>query len=209
MAHLSPNTDNITGWILAGGQGLRMGGVDKGLQSFQGQPLALIALERLRPQVNTVYINANRNLDDYLAWGCKVYPDREQGFAGPLMGFLTGLHYCKTEWLMVVPCDSPHFPLDLVARLAEAAHSEQTPLAMVNAHEINKQGVLELRPQPVFCLLHKSLEISLQRFLATGSRKIDHWTAQHPVAVVDFNSYKQGVLEFANFNAISDFPADH
>jgi molybdopterin-guanine dinucleotide biosynthesis protein A len=204
-----PTSQDITGWVLAGGQGQRMGGVDKGLQSFQGQPFALTALERLRPQVNTVCINANRNLDDYLAWGFKVYPDMEQGFAGPLMGFLTGLHYCQTEWLMVVPCDSPFFPLNLVARLAEAAHSEQTSLAMVNAHEINKQGVLELRPQPVFCLLHKSLEVSLQRFLETGSRKIDNWTAQHPMAVVDFNSQNQSVLEFANFNAISDFPVNH
>lgn len=203
---VAPRPDNITGWVLAGGQGLRMGGVDKGLQSFQGQPLALIALERLRPQVNTVCINANRNLDDYLTWGCKVYPDKDQGFAGPLMGFLTGLHHCETEWLMVVPCDSPFFPLDLVARLAAAAHRQQTAIVMVNAHEINKQGGLELRPQPVFCLMHKRLEVSLQEFLATGSRKIDTWTAQHPVSVVDFYSQNQGVLEFANFNSTSDFP---
>jgi molybdopterin-guanine dinucleotide biosynthesis protein A len=206
---VEPRPDNITGWVLAGGQGLRMGGVDKGLQSFQGQPLALIALERLRPQVNTVHINANRHLDDYRAWGCKVYPDKDQGFAGPLMGFLTGLHHCETEWLMVVPCDSPFFPLDLVARLAEGAHRQQTAIVMVNAHELTKQGVLELRAQPVFCLLHKKLEVSLQEFLTTGSRKIDTWTAQHPVAVVDFYSQNQGVLEFANFNATSDFPIDH
>jgi molybdopterin-guanine dinucleotide biosynthesis protein A len=208
MAYTMPSADNITGWVLAGGQGLRMGGVDKGLQSFQGQPLALIALERLRPQVKSVCINANRNLDHYRSWGCNVHPDKEQGFAGPLMGFLTGLQHCQTEWLMVVPCDSPFFPLDLVARLAGAAHQQQTSLATVNAHEINKQGVLACRPQPVFCLLHKHLEVHLQSFLASGGRKIDAWTAQHPTAVVNFHSPPQGFLEFKNFNAMSDFPID-
>ena len=208
MTYINPSADNITGWVLAGGQGLRMGGVDKGLQSFQGQPLALIALERLRPQVKTVCINANRNLDHYRSWGCNVHQDMAHGFAGPLMGFLTGLHHCQTEWLMIVPCDSPFFPLDLVARLAKAAHHQQTALAMVNAHEMNKQGVLESRPQPVFCLLHKHLEVNLQSFLDAGGRKIDAWTAQHPTTVVNFHSPQQDFLEFTNFNSISDFPID-
>lgn len=209
MALMHPQADNITGWVLAGGQGLRMGGVDKGLQLFQGQALALRAAQRLAPQVHIVKLNANRNISEYESWGYAVHPDSVAGFAGPLAGMLTGLEYCATEWLMVVPCDSPFFPLDLVARLAKAAHSEQTPLAMVNAHEINKDGALELRPQPVFCLLHKKLEVSLQEFLTTGGRKIDSWTAQHSVAFVDFCTQNQGISEFVNFNAMSDFPDDH
>ena len=195
-----PTQANTTGWVLAGGQGSRMGGVDKGLQLFQGQALALRAVQRLRPQVNTVCINANRHLDDYRAWGYEVYPDSEQSFAGPLMGFLTGLENCPTEWLLVVPCDSPFFPMDLAARLMQAAHAQHTPIATVRAPELNPEGALELRPQPVFCLIHQAMKDSLKSFLASGGRKIDAWTSQHPLAWVDFNQASDATKAFANAN---------
>lgn len=181
-----------------------MGGVDKGLQLFQGQALALRAVERLRPQVNKVFINANRHLDDYRAWGCEVYPDEEQGFNGPLMGFLTGLQHCNSEWLMVVPCDSPFFPFDLVPRLAAAAAQQQTCLAVVNAPEMTPQKELVLRPQPVFCLMHRSLKDSLQGFMDAGGRKIDVWTSLHETALVDFNQESDPPHAFANANTWQD-----
>ena len=202
-----PSQANITGWVLAGGQGARMGGVDKGLQVFQGQALALHAVQRLRPQVNTVCINANRHLDDYRSWGCEVYPDTQEGFAGPLMGFLTGLQHCPSEWLLVVPCDSPFFPMDLANRLAAAATAQQAPLAMAHAPERNKQGEFVIRAQPVFCLLHCGLESSLQAFLAAGGRKIDAWTAQHPLAMVDFNHASDAQNAFANANTLAELQA--
>ena len=201
-----PSPDNITGWVLAGGQGLRMGGVDKGLQAFQGQALALGAMQRLKPQVNTVCINANRHLETYRAWGCEVWPDDSTGFAGPLMGFLTGLEHCATDWLMVVPCDSPFFPLDLVSRLSVAAQAQNTPLVSVRAPEMNKQGSLELRPQPVFALVHIRLKDSLQRFLEAGGRKIDAWTATHPLIWVDFD-HASDARAFANVNTLSELAA--
>jgi molybdopterin-guanine dinucleotide biosynthesis protein A len=108
---------DITGLILAGGRGSRMGGVDKGLQNHQGLPLALHALLRLQPQVGSLMINANRNLAAYEAMGVPVWPDAESDFPGPLAGFLVGLERCETSWLVTVPCDTPGFPLDLVQRL--------------------------------------------------------------------------------------------
>jgi molybdopterin-guanine dinucleotide biosynthesis protein A len=116
------HAEAITGVILAGGRGSRMGGVDKGLQNFNGVPLALHTLMRLSPQVGEVMINANRNLAAYEAFGVPVWPDSTAlgEFAGPLAGFLTGLERCETPYLLTVPCDTPLFPEDLVTRLAEA-----------------------------------------------------------------------------------------
>jgi len=202
-----PSRDNITGWVLAGGQGSRMGGVDKGLQLFQGQALALRAVERLRPQVNSVRINANRHSEDYRAWGCEVHPDTLDGYAGPLMGFLTGLTHCPTEWLMVVPCDSPFFPKDLVARLSSVVHEQQALLATVCAPEKNLDGQWALRPQPVFCLLHRHLLGSLQSFLDAGGRKIDAWTVQQRMAWVDFNLVGDDQQAFANANTWEELQA--
>src|SRR3954468_21586075 len=118
-------TGDITGVILAGGRGSRMGGVDKGLQNFNGMPLALHTLMRLQPQVGHVLINANRNLGAYESFGVPVWPDVLADFAGPLAGFLAGLENCETPWLVTVPCDTPLFPADLVERLAQAADEQQ------------------------------------------------------------------------------------
>lgn len=173
--------DDITGLILAGGRGSRMGGVDKGLQSFQGLPLAMHALLRLTPQVGQVMINANRNLGAYESMGVPVWPDSLPDFAGPLAGWLAGLEQCATRYLATVPCDTPNFPTDLVERLAEALQREGAEIAMAAAPE---DGVV--RTQPVFCLLDSMLMESLLRFLNDGGRKIDRWTAQHRCVMVEF-----------------------
>src|SRR5690606_20671309 len=131
--------DDITGLILAGGRGSRMGGVDKGLQNFRGLPLALHTLMRLGPQVGTVMVNANRNLAAYESFGAEVWPDVIADFAGPLAGFLTGLERCETEFLVTVPCDTPRFPQDLVQRLAEALEREDAEIAMAAAREEDGQ----------------------------------------------------------------------
>src|SRR5947209_6369262 len=116
--------EDITGVILAGGRGSRMGGVDKGLQNYAGMPLALATLMRLQPQVGQVMINANRNIAAYESFGVPVWPDGLADYAGPLAGFLVGLERCETPWLVTVPCDTPRFPADLVERLASAADRE-------------------------------------------------------------------------------------
>ena len=175
----------ITGVILAGGRGSRMGGVDKGLQPYRGVPLALHTLMRLQPQVGELMINANRNLSAYESFGVPVWPDADPDFAGPLSGFLVGLERAETPFVVTVPCDTPDFPADLVARLAQALETEDAELAMVRAPD-SEDPQQALRPQPVFCLLRTTLLESLVRFTHEGGRKIDRWTAQHRCAMVDF-----------------------
>jgi len=122
--------DQITGMVLAGGRGSRMGGVDKGLQNHLGMPMALHTLLRLAPQVGSVMINANRNLAAYESMGVPVWPDAQADYPGPLAGMLAGLERCETPYLVTVPCDTPNFPLDLVERLARALDAEGADLAM-------------------------------------------------------------------------------
>jgi len=173
---------DITGLVLAGGRGSRMGGVDKGLQNHLGLPLALHALLRLQPQVGAAMINTNRNLAAYESMGVPVWPDALPDYPGPLAGFLAGLEHCETPYLVTVPCDTPHFPADLVERLADGLEGENAELAMAAAPE---DGVL--RTQPVFCLMKAGLMESLVRYIQSGQRKIDRWTGQHRCAVVAFD----------------------
>src|ERR1700721_4328517 len=125
---------DITGLILAGGRGSRMGGVDKGLQMYRGRPLAQHALERLRPQVGQVMVNANRNQETYRALNVAVWPDQVPDFPGPLAGMLAGLAHCDTAFLATAPCDPPNFPLALVARLAGGLHSADADIAVDHTH---------------------------------------------------------------------------
>ena len=190
---------DITGLILAGGRGSRMGGSDKGLQNFNGVPLALHTLLRLQPQVGEVLVNANRNLSAYESFGVPVWPDALPDFAGPLAGFLTGLEHCETSWLVTVPCDTPLFPMDLVQRLADAAERDDAEIAMASAPEQDGQ----LRTQPVFCLLRRELLESLVRFTHGGGRKIDAWTAQHRTVLVPFDRPEDS-RAFFNANTLGE-----
>jgi len=174
--------EQITGLILAGGRGSRMGGVDKGLQTHQGMPLAMHALLRLSPQVGELMINANRNLGAYESMGVPVWPDALPDYAGPLAGFLTGLERCETPYLVTVPCDTPQFPQDLVERLAQALETNDAEIAMAATREGE-----HLQVQPVFCLMKAELLESLVRFTHEGQRKIDRWTAQHRCIEVPFD----------------------
>lgn len=191
---------DITGLVLAGGRGARMGGADKGLQNFNGLPLALHTLMRLQLQVEQVLVNANRNLAAYESFGAPVWPDALPDFAGPLAGFMTGLEQCDTPWLVTVPCDTPLFPLDLVQRLAQAAEAQDAEIAMASAPE--SDGAL--RPQPVFCLLRRELMESLHRFTQGGGRKIDAWTAQHRTALVNFDAPGDNPRAFFNANTLEE-----
>jgi molybdopterin-guanine dinucleotide biosynthesis protein A len=197
-------SQDITGLILAGGRGSRMGGVDKGLQNFNGLPMALYTLMRLQMQVGQVIINANRNLAAYESFGAPVWPDVLDDFAGPLAGFLTGLERCETPYLVSVPCDSPLFPLDLVPRLAEALEREQADIAMAAAPETGRDGQVTVRSQPVFCLLRTELLESLAKFTHEGGRKIDAWTALHKTVVVPFDAPGDDPRAFSNANTVSE-----
>ncbi len=192
--------NEVTGLVLAGGRGTRMGGADKGLQNFRGVPLALHTLLRLAPQVGEVMINANRNLGAYESFGVPVWPDSLADYPGPLAGFLTGLERCETEYLVTVPCDTPLFPADLVERLAAALEREDAEIAMAAAREEDGQP----RTQPVFSLLRRELMESLVRFTHEGGRKIDAWTATHRTVVVPFDQPGDDPSAFFNANTLAE-----
>lgn len=191
--------ERITGLVLAGGRGSRMGGVDKGLQKHLGIPLALHAMRRLAPQVAAVAINANRHLDTYESFGVPVWPDALADYPGPLAGFLAGLEHCDTPYLVTVPCDTPNFPTDLVARLATemVAQDAQIAMAATRARVADSDGV---QVQPVFCLMKARLRDSLLAFIHAGQRKIDRWTALHRCATVVFDDE----AAFANANTLQE-----
>ncbi|HEX5698137.1 MAG TPA: molybdenum cofactor guanylyltransferase MobA [Rhodoferax sp.] len=197
---------DITALILAGGRGSRMGGIDKGLQNFMGLPLALHTLTRLQMSggVGQIMINANRNLAAYESFGVPVWPDVLADYAGPLAGFLTGLERCETPYLLTVPCDTPLLPLDLARRLAAALEAENADVAMAAAPEAGKDGHMQVRTQPVFCLLRTGLLESLVRFTQDGGRKIDAWTALHPTAVVAFDAPGDDPHAFFNANTLAE-----
>jgi molybdopterin-guanine dinucleotide biosynthesis protein A len=201
---IHPN--DITGLILAGGRGSRMGGVDKGLQTFNGLPLALHTLTRLQMGggVGHVMINANRNLAAYESFGASVWPDGLADYAGPLAGFLTGLERCETPYLVTVPCDTPLLPLDLVPRLAQALEAEGADIAMAAAPEVDKTGQIQVRPQPVFCLMRVELLESLLKFTQAGGRKIDAWTALHKTVLVPFDLPGDDANAFCNTNTLAE-----
>jgi molybdopterin-guanine dinucleotide biosynthesis protein A len=187
---------DITGIVLAGGRGSRMGGVEKGLQWYAGKPLALHAIERLRPQVGPLLISANRHADLYADLGAPVVADAADGHAGPLAGFLAGLNSCETPYLATVPCDAPRFPTDLVAKLAQALVAGDADLAIAAAPGPGGK----LRPQPVFCLMRASLRGKLAAFLARGEGKVGLWAALQRCAAVNFDDAEA----FVNINTGQD-----
>ena len=178
----------ITGIILAGGIGRRMGGMDKGLIPFRGKPLVAHALERLQPQVDEILVNANRELEAYGQFGYTVVPDAITGFAGPLAGLHCGMAHTHTPLVVTVPCDSPFLPTDLVSRLLAALEQHHADLAVA------KTGG---QPHPVFCLCRTSLLPILTHFLENGGRKIDLWYADLNTIEVPFDDEAEA---FANIN---------
>ena len=176
---------SVTGVVLAGGQGSRMGGVDKGLQPFRGRPMAAHAVERLAPQVDELLINANRNPEAYAQFGHRVIADEIEGFAGPLAGFERGLAHATGNLVVTAPCDSPFLPLDLVKRLRAALDAGDVELAVA------KTGA---QAHPVFCLMRRTVHESLRQFLSRGERKIDRWYASLKVVEVPFDDEADAFL---------------
>lgn len=189
VSHASPRfrSEPVTGVVLAGGLGRRMGGVDKGLQSFRGKPLVQWAIERFAPQVDELLINANQHLDQYGALGYRVIPDAIDGFAGPLAGLHRALTEAQHARVATVPCDSPFLPPDLVPRLAAALEARAADFAVAKTGD---------QPHPVFCLCRKDVLPGLTAFLAGGGRKIDAWYASLRAVEVVFDD----AAAFSNIN---------
>jgi len=195
MARASIDKEQITGLILAGGKGTRMGSVDKGLQMFCRKPMVEHVLQRLQPQVSKLIINANRHLDVYEALGAPVIPDEISGFAGPLAGLHAGLSRCQTPYLVTAPCDSPFLPMNLVDKLSEALMAAQADIAVAVTGDNETQ-----QRHPVFCLLSAHLKNDLADYLGKGGRKMDAWFAMHRQAEVHFSDE----TAFVNMNTLTD-----
>ena len=179
---------SVTGLILAGGKGSRMGGVDKGLQSFRGKRLIDHVYERFAPQVGGIIINANQNQEEYKSFGVRVVSDAIGGFAGPLAGFHAGLSISKRPFLASVPCDSPFLPTDLVERLYKRLDEAGAELAVAKTGE---------QPHPVFSLMRRTVLDHLNDFLKGGGRKIDAWYATLSAVEVAFDDEPEA---FSNIN---------
>jgi len=187
----------VTGLVLAGGMGRRMGGVDKGLVSLQGRPMVAWVLERLQPQVDELLVNANQNLDRYASFGHRVVPDEIAGYAGPLAGLERGLAGATHDLVVTAPCDSPFLPADLVERLRQPLDADAADLAVARTGS---------QPHPVFCLCRRSLHEHLRTFLASGGRKIDAWYADLRIAEVAFDDQPEA---FSNINTTEELAAHH
>jgi molybdopterin-guanine dinucleotide biosynthesis protein A len=180
--------ESVSGLVLAGGRGQRMGGLDKGLVPLAGRPMIEHVLDAIRLQVTNIIISANRNLDRYQGYGCPVVSDEEDGYPGPLAGVLAGLKATETPFLVTVPCDAPMLAPDLVRRLQEALRAEDADLAVASDGD---------RLQPVFMLLSTRLAPSLNEYLAGGGRKIDTWYGRLRLAVADLSDRPE---TFVNVN---------
>lgn len=197
--------DVITGLVLAGGEGRRMGGRDKGWLTHHGQPLVVHALQRLQPQVGPLAISANRQLDDYRRFGLPVWPDDTDlpgPFAGPLAGWCTALRRAQTPFLATVPCDVPGFPVDLVDRLAAALSEQQTEIAIAAVSEPAEASAAP-RWHPVFALLRADLHTPLAQALHAGERRVATWVRSRRHTLVRF----EDAAAFANLNTPDDLDA--
>ena len=189
------NILDVTGLVLAGGMGRRMGGVDKGLVLLDGRPMVAHVIERLTRQVGAIVINANQNVERYAALGYPVVSDSIGGFAGPLAGLHAGLVAAQTPYVVTSPCDSPFLPLDLVARLAAGLEEAQAELAVARTFA---------QPHPVFSLVSRDVLPHLSAFLDGGGRKIDAWYATLRAVAVQFDDAEDA---FRNINTPDELAA--
>lgn len=189
-----PRSD-ITGAVLAGGEGRRMGGVDKGLVELAGKPLTAWVLDALRPQTGALLINANRSLAEYRAFGVPVVADSGEGFQGPLAGLHAVLCAARTDYVLTAPCDAPRVPADLAARLSRALCAQQADIAVAKAAG---------RVHPVHALLRRDLADDLAAALAAGERKVMFWLERHALVQVDCDDIASA---FVNVNTPEELDA--
>jgi len=182
----------VTGIVLAGGQGRRMGSIDKGLVALLGRPMVAHVIERLAPQVDEILINANRNVSEYMALGHAVIPDAIGGYAGPLAGLHVGLTHAANALIATVPCDSPFLPEDLIERLSAAMAKQSADIAVARTFD---------QPHPVFALVRRDVLPHLTRFLQGGGRKIDAWYATLNSTEVAFDDQADA---FRNINTADE-----
>jgi molybdopterin-guanine dinucleotide biosynthesis protein A len=183
---------HITGIILAGGLARRMGGIDKGLIPFLNKPMIMHVVNQLKPQVEHMLINANREIERYEALGLSVVQDQITDFAGPLAGLHTGMKHAKTEFVLSAPCDSPLLANNLAIRLMHALQENNSDIAIATTGE---------QTHPVFCLCRTNLAADLEEFLTAGGRKVEDWQKKHHLTMVSFDDQPTA---FSNINTMDD-----
>lgn len=187
--------NNTTTVILAGGQGRRMGGKDKGLMEFNGKPIVELLIEQLNRQQASIVINANRNQAIYQQYGLPVISDEMDNFQGPLAGFAASMRSLSCDYILTLPCDGPFLCDRFIELFITSQQQTGAPICVADDGE---------RLQPVYALINTGLLASLEKFLASGDRKIDRWYAEHEFARVDFSAYK---AMFGNINKPEDYAA--
>ena len=191
------SAEEISAVILAGGRGRRMGGADKGLVKYRQRPLVEWVLDAIRPQVSEVLISANRNVDVYAQYGCRVVSDTLPEFPGPLAGVLSTMEVVNTPWLLVTPCDSPHLPANLAQNLLDAAQAAGVPIAV--AADAQHEHYITM-------LVQTRLADSLRDYLHSGQRAVHAWQQGFNPARLTFARE-----ELQNFNTLAEMglPSQH
>ena len=184
----SQKKKNITGVILAGGLARRMGRIDKGLILIHGKPLIEFIIEAVKPQVDTLIINANRNKEIYEKYGHAVISDSYGDYQGPLAGMSSCMAVVDSEYILTVPCDSPFIPSNLGDRLYRQLKKGHADISVATNGR---------RIQPVFALINVKLRDSLLAFLDRGERRMDKWYSEQKMIKTDFSDEKQ---TFVNIN---------
>ncbi|MGZ5025937.1 MAG: molybdenum cofactor guanylyltransferase MobA [Methylobacter sp.] len=186
------NQTKVIGVILAGGRARRMNNRDKGLVEFKGRPMIAYAIDALMPVVDYVFINANRNIDQYRQFGLPVISDQTENFDGPLAGILSAMIHVEADVLIVVPCDSPLIKTEHLRRLLLARSESNADVAVAF------DGA---RLHPVFLAIKTVLKTSLQDYLADGQRKVEFWLNRHNIVRVDFSDQPE---IFSNINTMAE-----
>jgi molybdopterin-guanine dinucleotide biosynthesis protein A len=186
---MNKTPDKISCIILAGGRGKRAGDADKGLVTYKGKPLIQYVIDKIGPQTDEIIISAKRNLDVYSQYTDKVVSDSIADYQGPLSGIASCLSHCKHEQVLIVACDMPSLPDDLVARLNEKLHDNAICIATVNhRHQLA-------------LLIKNNLSDSIQTRVNTKRLKLIDWVESLPHAMVNFDDEANA---FLNLNTITD-----
>lgn len=187
-------TELITGVLLAGGRASRMGGIDKGLVMWRGQPLYQHVLQRFSPQTCNMLINANRNIERYQLSGYPVIPDTLAGYPGPLAGMLAGLNAAAQDWVAFAPCDTPLLPLDFVSQLYNQKGTALAAYLTDGEHA-----------HPTLALLHRSLHTELAAFLQQGGHKLQHFMQRISASAVVYQGEPQALTNFNTAEALQEY----
>jgi len=182
----------VAGVILAGGRARRMNNQDKGLVNFKGRPLVSYAITALAPVVDTLFINANRNIERYRQFGYPVISDQTDSFDGPLAGILSAMTHSNADILLVLPCDSP---------LIQSRHLQKLLSACAENNADAAVAFDGTKPHPVFLAIKTALQNSLQEYLSSGQRKVITWLAQHNLIQADFSDAPE---IFNNMNTMAE-----